>query len=211
MRPSDPPTPKGAATRAHLLQVAADLFADKGYAATRFSELITASGLTKGAFYFYFRSKSDLAIAVIADQETRWISNVQARVLKHADPLLRLGDVLPAMLDLIEYDPGAWSVVRLARELRDDPSVDVDVVKPVAAWITLLADIIRDGQQSGQLREDLDADELAAVLVGSFDGIKTFVDATATARADRTALLRRYAHTLGDMAFDGLVVTNEGD
>ena len=56
-----PATAKGAATRAFLLHTSAGVFAERGYAATTMGELIAASRLTKGAFYFHFRSKAELA------------------------------------------------------------------------------------------------------------------------------------------------------
>ncbi|MBV8930657.1 MAG: helix-turn-helix transcriptional regulator, partial [Mycobacteriaceae bacterium] len=71
-------TPKGAATRAALLQVAAEVFAERGYAETTMAELITRSGLTKGAFYFHFASKEQLALAVIDEKQSQWIAAIQA-------------------------------------------------------------------------------------------------------------------------------------
>jgi AcrR family transcriptional regulator len=52
--PSDPVTARGVATRAFLLQVAAEVFAERGYTEATMAELIARSGLTKGAFYFHF-------------------------------------------------------------------------------------------------------------------------------------------------------------
>src|SRR5436190_24119397 len=76
-----PATAKGEATRAFLLRTAAQLFAERGYAGTALSDLIAASGLTKGAFYFYFSSKAALALAVLRDQQNGWLSQVRERVL----------------------------------------------------------------------------------------------------------------------------------
>ena len=69
-------TPKGAATRAFLLQIAAELFAERGYAETTMAQLIARSGLTKGAFYFHFSSKEQLALAVIEEKQRQWIDSV---------------------------------------------------------------------------------------------------------------------------------------
>lgn len=209
MSAAEPLTAKGAATRARLLEVAAALFAEKGYSATSFAELINASGLTKGAFYFYFKSKADLALAVIDDQQERWVSYVQDRVTAHPTPATQLADVLPAVLDLLAREPAAWSMIRLARELGGDPTLGRDVVKPVASWIELLAGIIRAGQEAGELRPDLEPDEVAVVLVGAFDGIKTLVDATATTPENRTSLLERHTRTFGDVAVPGLLANQK--
>ena len=60
-----PVTPKGQATRASILQTAAEVFAERGYAETTLSELIARSGLTKGALYVHFTSKEQLALTVL--------------------------------------------------------------------------------------------------------------------------------------------------
>ncbi|MGV9827177.1 TetR family transcriptional regulator [Gordonia sp. NPDC003429] len=206
MSPTHPPTAKGAATRGHLLQVAARVFAEKGYEATRFSELIAESGLTKGAFYFYFPSKAALAEAVIDDQEERWVQHVQGRVLALATPTEQLADLIPAMLDLLDTDPGAWSVVRLVRELAGSSTTGEAYEKPMAEWIGMVADILRAGQQAGEVRADIDATSVATVLVGSFDGIKGIVDSIPA--AERTAALHHYAGILQRLALDGLGITH---
>ncbi|GAC66494.1 TetR/AcrR family transcriptional regulator [Gordonia soli] len=201
--PADPTTPKGAATRARLLAVAADVFAEKGYAATSFSELIASSGLTKGAFYFYFPSKAALAAAVIEDQERRWTDSVRERVTGHDSPTEQLADVMPAMLDLLAERPGAWSAIRLTRELAGTDVLPDPRETRVEPWISLLVGIIRAGQHAGRMRADLDAEEIARVLVAAFDGIKASVDATAPDR--RHAELERYTRVLELLALGGLI------
>jgi len=51
--------------RAHLLQTAIGLFGKHGYHATTVPMIVAASGLSTGAFYFYFRSKEDVFAAAL--------------------------------------------------------------------------------------------------------------------------------------------------
>ena len=51
--------------RAQILQAAAKLFADKGYAASSLSELAAAMNYSKGAIYNYFGSKQEIYDAII--------------------------------------------------------------------------------------------------------------------------------------------------
>src|SRR5215475_3892115 len=91
-------TPKGHATRASILQTAATIFAERGYTDTTLAELIARSGLTKGAFYFHFASKEQLALAVLEEKQRQWREFVQEQVLarpRAIDQLLALG---PAMI-----------------------------------------------------------------------------------------------------------------
>lgn len=52
---------RGADTRERILDTAQALVLEKGFAATSLDDVIRAVGLTKGAFFHHFRSKSDLA------------------------------------------------------------------------------------------------------------------------------------------------------
>jgi len=53
------------ATRGELLRVAADLFAERGYAGASLDDIAHAAGLTKGALYHHFRDKRGLFEAVV--------------------------------------------------------------------------------------------------------------------------------------------------
>ena len=55
---------KGTASKKKFVSVAAELFWKQGYNATGISEILEIAGLPKGSFYFYFKSKKELAIAV---------------------------------------------------------------------------------------------------------------------------------------------------
>ena len=55
---------KGEESRQRLIECAAELFWKNGYSATGISEILKQTGLPKGSFYFYFKSKDELAVAV---------------------------------------------------------------------------------------------------------------------------------------------------
>lgn len=69
---------KGEQSRQRLIDCAAELFWENGYAATGISEILSASGLPKGSFYFYFKSKEELAVAVISYYQTALLNKMQA-------------------------------------------------------------------------------------------------------------------------------------
>jgi len=63
--PSPPRTPKSAGTRRRLIDVAAQLFIERGYNAVSMRDIASAAKLTKGAVYGHFRSKGQLLVEVI--------------------------------------------------------------------------------------------------------------------------------------------------
>jgi AcrR family transcriptional regulator len=190
-----PVTPKGEATRAYLLRTAARVFAERGYVAATQAELIAAAGLTKGAFYFHFSSKADLALAVLQDQKSRWLAQISEATSAEPTAAGQLRALLPAMLNLVAEDPSAWSVTRLSHELAADPQVGRQVGEATREWIAFIADIVRRGQAEGSLRAGLDPEAVATVLIGAFDGLKSLVDVLAPGDG-ATGLFPERARTL---------------
>lgn len=93
---------KGEETKEKIICRAAGLFWEKGYVATGVQDILTAAGVTKGSFYFYFKRKKDVGFAVaefyenrvlgmmeeIADREGAWepfIRGVAATMIQEAE------------------------------------------------------------------------------------------------------------------------------
>ena len=55
----------GKKTNDKLIQIAKELFAEKGYANTALEEVVHVAGVTRGALYHHFNSKKDLFEAVL--------------------------------------------------------------------------------------------------------------------------------------------------
>src|SRR5271154_6092321 len=55
------------ATRQHIIEVASRQFRESGVAAAGLAGIMSAAGLTNGAFYAHFDSKEDLVGAVLTD------------------------------------------------------------------------------------------------------------------------------------------------
>lgn len=60
---------KGKISKEKLVSASAELFWKKGYHYTSIRDILDATGLTKGSFYFYFENKEELAKAVVAFYE----------------------------------------------------------------------------------------------------------------------------------------------
>lgn len=68
----------------HILETAQKLFLQKGFKGVTMNELVEAAGLTKGAFYHYFKSKEQVFEEVVLAFLTRSASQITT-----ACPLLR--------------------------------------------------------------------------------------------------------------------------
>jgi TetR/AcrR family transcriptional repressor of nem operon len=168
-----------------LLQAAAEVFAERGYTETTMSELISRSGLTKGAFYFHFSSKEQLALAVIDEKQRQWVDSVQAAIEAEPQAIDQLRQVAYALVRLHRDDPSAFSVSRLTRDLARVPDVNDLVRSHMRAWVGMLAGMITQAQADGDLPRTVEAGDLAALLVAATDGLKDLgglIDAPSRAR-----------------------------
>ena len=67
---------RSATTRAALIKAARELFADEGFAATSRDEIAERAGVTRGALYHHFESKTAVAAAVVAELEDELVVRV---------------------------------------------------------------------------------------------------------------------------------------
>ncbi|MCN0154035.1 TetR/AcrR family transcriptional regulator [Salinispora arenicola] len=159
---------KSSRTRAHLIRVAAEVFAAKGYTAARLADLVAASGLTKGAFYFHFPSKEAAAGAVLAATQQEWLHALGPRLA--AVPVGgRRQALIDAIVDLATNDPAAWAAFRLCADLHDAPALADAIRRHNQTWIDLVSDVLRaDAPNADPAR----IQACAIGLVGAVAGVR---------------------------------------
>src|SRR5437763_1426586 len=85
------------ARRAEILAAALDLFAEKGFAATRLEDVASRAGLSKAAIYLYFKDKTSLLMAVVEAAVGARLDMAQALVAGHAGPVAPLFTAILAL------------------------------------------------------------------------------------------------------------------
>jgi AcrR family transcriptional regulator len=102
-------------------EVAAQLFAERGYAGTKLEDIAAASGVSKPILYRHFESKKALHLALLAKHRDGLLSGVSERF----DPDLAIEVQLPAILDAwfsyVQEHPYAWRM--LFRDTTGDPEI----------------------------------------------------------------------------------------
>jgi TetR/AcrR family transcriptional repressor of nem operon len=172
---SEPRSTKGAATRDQILNAAARLIHVQGYHSTSLDDVLRESGVGKGNFYHYFKSKEDLGYAII-DRITRGFverSLGPSFQDEAADPVGQIRAFLDRVLEAQRQRNcvGGCVMGNLASELSDvHEGFRQRLASLFDVWRRHLADAVRRGQARGQLRADLDAVRLAQFLVAGLEG-----------------------------------------
>ncbi|MEU8510941.1 TetR/AcrR family transcriptional regulator [Kitasatospora sp. NPDC048722] len=102
-------------TRGRLVEAGAVLFDRSGYAGATLGEIASTAGVTKGALYFHFASKEDLARAVL-DQAEGSLRNACATLRTASSPLQALIDSGYWLVAALGSDAVIRAAFRLGRE-----------------------------------------------------------------------------------------------
>lgn len=188
-------------TRTAILEAAALVFARRGYEAASFSEIIAQTQLTKGAVYFHFSSKRDLALATMQHKQRQLIERMSADVPDGARGLDLLAAMLRTRAAALAADESLWCVLRLGGELGSAADAGTDYAQFNEWPIRLLSDLVHDGQQAGQIRADLDPHAMGEAVFAAVLGM----DALALQVNGGKDLARRTEHLI-DLLRGGLGV-----
>ncbi len=163
---------KGSETKERLLQMATDMMCQKGFGATSVNDLLQASGLKRGTLYYHFPGKDDLGLAVLERVRTMFFTAVDA-ALADADPFQGLCNFFDFALELQRKKcfVGGCLFGNLALEMSDNDSGYMTFTKKIfQEWISKIEDVVRRGQQAGKIRTDIDAVNMAQMIVSSLEG-----------------------------------------
>jgi AcrR family transcriptional regulator len=158
-------------TRERILEIAAAAFARDGYQGTSLNELIRQSGFTKGAFYFHFASKEELALATFRYKQEQLVERAIAETQEEPDAIAQLQATLRIRARLYAEDPSARCILRLGAELGAKAGPDSEFARFQELTIETFAGIVRRGQAEGSMRADVDprraGEAIFAAMIGA--------------------------------------------
>ncbi|MER5201378.1 MULTISPECIES: ScbR family autoregulator-binding transcription factor [unclassified Streptomyces] len=155
-------------TRQTILTAAAKVFEERGYQAATISEILITAGVTKGALYFHFPSKEDLAEGVIHEQDH------DLPIPLRACKVQQLVDTVVLHAYRLRTDPLVRAGVRLAL---DQQAQGLDRSGPFLRWSDVGIALLQQAQAQGELMPHIVPAETADVLVGAFAGVQAMSQA----------------------------------
>ena len=153
------------------MERAAELFAERGIAATSVDEVLAAAGAGKGQFYHYFRGRDELAAAAVGHHCAQVVAGL-TQALGSVSSLAGLEQALAAFIAAFEQMgmPGC-PIGTLATEVAGrNEAARVQAASGFDAWERLLADALERMRQQGELRADSQPAMLATGLLASIEG-----------------------------------------
>jgi AcrR family transcriptional regulator len=148
---------------AELIEVATQVFYEKGYEAASLQDIADRLGMLKGSLYYYIQSKEDLLFDVISAVHREGLSVIQARADTEGDPLQRLENVIVGHVEhtcrnLVPTTVFLHELSALPPERRQE------VLGSEHAYQGVFRGLIELAQKEGLVRADVDP-RLAALSV----------------------------------------------
>jgi len=193
--PEKPLSAKARATREKILAAANDLFYQHGYNATGLERIIATAGVAKGNFYHHFRSKEALAIAVLDWHRDQTFADIGLEaILADPSPLHALLTVLGAMKERMtatsdDCDIRGCFFGNIALELANDSEAVRSKVQAVFDGMRrLIRELLGRAREAGEIRDDLDLDDAAGLILGLMEG-SVLLDKTGRSASNSTRAL----------------------
>ena len=183
--------------RDEVIDAAARVFHEKGYAAASIQDVADELGMLKGSVYHYIDSKQDLLFAIIEDVHRRTMDELEQWVSIEGGALVRLRAFLHGQV--LSY---CRNVERVGVFLQDMRSLSEDqrvrILDERDRYDRVVRDLIRSGQEEGVIDPEVDPKLAAMAIFGMLNWVSTWW------RPDGPSTPDEVADEFTDLALSGL-------
>ena len=204
--PDGTPAPR-ADKRARILDAAIKVFAEKGYHGSRVSDIAREAGIAYGLVYHYFKNKEEIFSTIFDERWSDFLEAVEAIASSPASTEDKLVSVAALILNAYRARPD-WVKVLVLEIQRSSRFKEPGQLRAVGRLLEVLARILRDGQERGELRRDRDPTVACFVFAGALDLVITSLVLDMTRiegdEADARAFYLEVAQTVVDIFLNGM-------
>lgn len=189
-----------------ILNAALAVIVQNGYEKSRMDDIVQVSNLSKGAIYWYYKSKKDVYLSLI----NLWVNRYSA-VLNHMTEeekpaSQQLQDLFQYFINQYENDPDVFRALLEFWSMAGRDSDFKDKLNQVYnEFLDLIRGIIAKGVKSGEFKS-LDIDIAALSIMVNIEGIIWF-----TIFEAGNIDARNYINTISDFILAGLITTQSGE
>jgi AcrR family transcriptional regulator len=160
------------ARRTQILDAAVRCFARRGYYETTIEDLVTETGLSRGALYLYYPSKEAMYLAISEQWGCGLEGAIRARLIPDQTPasileiiILVTGEHVQAQADACRILMEGW---HLAHHI---PALAERRARQQAQSVVALSQLLRAGIEAGEFRPEMEVETQARILMATLHGL----------------------------------------
>ncbi|MFB6453896.1 TetR family transcriptional regulator [Chitinophaga sp. Hz27] len=167
---------KAEATRLEILRKAFELIYVKGYQASSIDDILAKTQVTKGAFYYHFKNKEQMGMAIINDLLKPTFSQTFIQpFMQEPNPLLAIYNIIHYLLledEFMKMEYGC-PVSNLTQELSPWHADFNRVLSELTHdWEAVMITSLEKGKKAGYVRKEVNAKEVALFVISGYWGVR---------------------------------------
>ena len=167
---------KAEATRLMILQKAFELIYVKGYQTTSIDDIIATTQVTKGAFYYHFKTKDEMGLAIINEILKPTLTNSFIEPLQTEenplDAIYNLMDNLLMKNDFLKVEYGC-PASNFTQEMTPwNSEFNKALNELTQEWTKAITATIERGKKNGTIRKDVNAKQVTIFVMSGYWGIR---------------------------------------
>ncbi len=156
----------GSVRRQQIAEAALTLVANRGLNRLSVAAVARRVGLVPSGIYRHFKSKEEILLAVLDRMEARLVENVRAACEESPDPMERLHGLLTRHIRMIREGRAIPRIIFSDEAHDGQPLRKARVRKMLENCLGDIGAMIRQGQQEGRIRAEVDPGTAALLFLG---------------------------------------------
>jgi AcrR family transcriptional regulator len=162
---------KGEQTRQAIIEKAAPLFNQRGFAGCSIADILEATGLEKGGLYRHFSSKEELAAEVLRYSLQRAIESRGLGTQLEGDALTRLRLMISRFVATPSPVPGGCPLFNTAVDSDDgNPVLRKLAHEALSQWKSRIRRIVKQGIAAREIAPAADPQRIANLIISTLEG-----------------------------------------
>ena len=167
---------KAMSTRLSILQKAFELTYKQGFQTTSVDDIIAQMDVTKGAFFYHFKNKDEMGVAMVNEvMYTGMKPYMLGALTKTEDVLSDIYDMISALLLSNPFFDARYGcpAVNIADEMAPiNDSFKKAIMRLMVDWQTAIEKALTDAKALGQINESHDVKQIAIYITANYSGIR---------------------------------------
>ncbi len=156
--------------RRHILEAAVVVFAKNGFHKSRVSDVAKAAKVADGTIYLYFKSKDEILLSIFEEAMAEMIASVEQKLADIEDPFEQLRTFTEFHMERVENHRAVAKVLQVELRLSHTFMREYKPTK-LKQYLDIVGRIVRLGQSTGAMREDVNPIIIRRALFGALDEI----------------------------------------
>jgi TetR/AcrR family fatty acid metabolism transcriptional regulator len=155
-----------------ILEAAARVFAREGFHNAKIGDVAEEAGVAHGTVYLYFGGKDDLLISIFRENLEELVEYVGLEIEKETNAEAKLRRMISLQIELIETN-SELAELMLVEFPQTGKFLSNSVIHDLAAYIDMVANILKEGVAEGAFDDSIDVNVVATVIYSGIQGIAT--------------------------------------